>query len=192
MVVKGRRWRKTDPELSPAMVEELKHHLGVARNGVRAAKRSGSDDDLKDARGRVDAAKHGLGERGDYWWEMTVVERREQSDSSAYAVQFEPSTSVLSRSRSSEKKVSGSPRQPARSSSSSRIFPRRYSTSTTTGDRLAAARAVSSSISFRCTAVNGTSNVSRPRDQAGLALTEVPCEMSQRLHDLEPRSLPTT
>lgn len=80
LLIKGRRWRRTDPELSADVVEELKHHLGAARNGVRAAKKSGSADDLQDARRRVNVAKHGLGERGDYWWEMTVVERRERAE----------------------------------------------------------------------------------------------------------------
>ena len=81
LLIKGRRWRRTDPELSQDVVDELKHHLGAARNGVRAAKKSGSTDDLQDARRRVNIAKHGLGERGDYWWEMTPAARRERAES---------------------------------------------------------------------------------------------------------------
>lgn len=80
LLVRGRRWRRTDPALDANVVEELKSHLGAARNGVRTAKKSGSDDDLRDARQRVNSAKHGLGERGDYWWEMTVDERRERAE----------------------------------------------------------------------------------------------------------------
>jgi len=40
--------------------------LGAARNAVRAALRTGVG--LSDARGRVDAAKVALGERGPVWW----------------------------------------------------------------------------------------------------------------------------
>lgn len=80
LVVQGRRWRRTDPELAAAVVEELKSHLGTARNAVRASKKSGTEEDLKDARHRVDTAKHGLGERGDYWWELTIDDRRKRAE----------------------------------------------------------------------------------------------------------------
>ncbi|GAA1555374.1 biopolymer transporter Tol [Brevibacterium picturae] len=80
LIVNGRRWRRTDPELEANVVEELKSHLGAARSGVRTAKKSGADDALRVARHRVNTAKQGLGERGDYWWEMTVDERRERAE----------------------------------------------------------------------------------------------------------------
>jgi len=75
LVVKGRRWRRTDPGLDERIVDELKSHLGKARNAVKSAKKSGTDAELKAARERVDTAKHGLGERGDYWWEMSLADR---------------------------------------------------------------------------------------------------------------------
>lgn len=75
LVVKGRRWRRTDPELDQQVVDELKSHLGKARNAVKNAKRSGTDEELSCARERVNTAKHGLGERGDYWWEMSLADR---------------------------------------------------------------------------------------------------------------------
>lgn len=80
LIVKGRRWRRTDPELEPTVVEELKSHLGKARNAVRTTKKNGTEEDLKQARHRVDIAKHGLGERGDYWWEMTVENRHKRAE----------------------------------------------------------------------------------------------------------------
>lgn len=68
-VVKGRRWRRTDPCLPDDVVEALTSHLGRGRSGVRVAKRSGDDDAVSAARRRVDLAKRGLGERGRRWWE---------------------------------------------------------------------------------------------------------------------------
>ncbi|PPF76420.1 biopolymer transporter Tol [Pseudoclavibacter sp. Z016] len=69
MVVKGRRWRRTDPALPVDMVERLKSHLGRGRSGVGAAKCRGDDAAVAEARTRVGLAKHGLGERGPRWWE---------------------------------------------------------------------------------------------------------------------------
>lgn len=69
LVVKGRRWRRTDPSLPTEVVDALKSHLGRGRSGVRVAK--GRDDEaaVAAARRRVDLAKHGLGERGPRWWD---------------------------------------------------------------------------------------------------------------------------
>lgn len=74
-VINGRRWRRTDPLLPTDVVDALKSHLGRGRSGVRTAKKDGKDAAVAHARRRVDLAKHGLGERGPYWWEMTSVER---------------------------------------------------------------------------------------------------------------------
>ena len=75
LVVDGRRWRRTDPSLPAALVSSLESHLGRARAAVRAARRSEDPDALAAARERVSAAKHGLGERGPYWWEEPQSER---------------------------------------------------------------------------------------------------------------------
>ena len=80
IVVKGRRWRRTDPGLDQQIVDELKSHLGRARNAVKAAKGSGSEEELRQARDRVNTAKHGLGERGDYWWDMSLADRVERAE----------------------------------------------------------------------------------------------------------------
>lgn len=80
LIVKGHRWRRTDPALEPSVTEELKSHLGAARNAVKQAKRRGAENNLAEARRRVNVAKHGLGERGEYWWEMSVEDRRQRAE----------------------------------------------------------------------------------------------------------------
>ncbi|RAF20894.1 biopolymer transporter Tol, partial [Burkholderia multivorans] len=59
LVVRGRRWRRTDPELPDRIVEDLKSHLGRARNAVKAARKADDSAALQRARGRVDLAKRG-------------------------------------------------------------------------------------------------------------------------------------
>ena len=76
IVVDGRRWRTQDPQLPDDVREQLLHHLGVGRSGVRTAKKAGDDDAVRAARARVQAAKTGLGERGTAWWEQSDDERR--------------------------------------------------------------------------------------------------------------------
>lgn len=78
IIVKGRRWRATDPDLAENVKERLVHHLMAARRAVAAAR----DDEAarKAARARVQLAKTGLGERGTAWWELTPAERSERAD----------------------------------------------------------------------------------------------------------------
>ncbi|MBW0118364.1 hypothetical protein [Pseudonocardia abyssalis] len=73
IVVDGRRWRAADPEIPDDVHAELLHHLGVARNAVRTS--AGDEDAVRRARARVQAAKTGLGERGDPWWEQDADTR---------------------------------------------------------------------------------------------------------------------
>ncbi|MGY4857246.1 biopolymer transporter Tol [Cryobacterium sp. AP23] len=75
LIVNGRRWRRTDPCLPGDLVEALTSHLGRGRSSVRIAKKSGDDALVADARRRVGLAKHGLGERGPYWWEEPEADR---------------------------------------------------------------------------------------------------------------------
>ena len=75
LVVNGRRWRRTDPSLPEDIVAALKSHLGRGRSGVRTAKKDGDDDAVAAARQRVGLAKHGLGERGPYWWDDAPADR---------------------------------------------------------------------------------------------------------------------
>lgn len=79
MSIGGRRWRRTDPSLPDDLVERLKSHLGRGRSGVRTAQRGGDDAAVASARRRVDLAKHGLGERGEYWWDSAEADRLERA-----------------------------------------------------------------------------------------------------------------
>ena len=66
-VVRGRLWRCSDPSLPEARRAELVSELMAARRAVRSALPEGGEE-LRAARAQVDAAKHGLGERGPVWW----------------------------------------------------------------------------------------------------------------------------
>ncbi|WP_422880443.1 biopolymer transporter Tol [Microbacterium albipurpureum] len=79
LVIDGRRWRRTDPSLPEDVVTALTSHLGRARSAVKTARRASQEDPdaLAAARARVNLAKHGLGERGPYWWDRPEGERRE-------------------------------------------------------------------------------------------------------------------
>jgi hypothetical protein len=62
IVVRGRRWRATDPGIPEALAAELVAELMAARRAVRV--------DPAPARERVHDAKTALGERGEPWWEQ--------------------------------------------------------------------------------------------------------------------------
>ena len=64
-VVRGRLWRKSNPNLPADEHTALVKGLMSARRAVRDAK---SDDDRIAAWSRVDSAKRALGERGPVWW----------------------------------------------------------------------------------------------------------------------------
>ena len=65
-VVRGRLWRLSNPALDAATHEQLVGELMAARRAVRDAN---APRERIAARGRVDAAKRGLGERGEVWWQ---------------------------------------------------------------------------------------------------------------------------
>ena len=79
LVINGRRWRRTDPSLPEDVVAALKSHLGRGRSGVRTAKKDADDDAVAAARRRVQLAKHGLGERGPYWWDDAPADRLDRA-----------------------------------------------------------------------------------------------------------------
>jgi hypothetical protein len=58
--------------------DALQHHLGRGRSAVRTARRDGDDAAVRRARDTVDLAKHGLGERGDAWWDLDLDARRDR------------------------------------------------------------------------------------------------------------------
>jgi len=65
VIIKGRRWRATDPSIPEQRRRELVSELMSARCAVGHAKRMG--DAERKARARVQAAKVALGERGPRW-----------------------------------------------------------------------------------------------------------------------------
>jgi len=68
IVVRGRLWRATNPNLTATERARWVAALMDARRAVQAAMRSGEAASLRTARRAVDAAKRGLGERGPAWW----------------------------------------------------------------------------------------------------------------------------
>ena len=69
VVIDGRKWRATNPNLSEEERQKLVNELMSARRAVGAALKADDKDAEKAARARVSAAKIGLGERGTKWWE---------------------------------------------------------------------------------------------------------------------------
>lgn len=67
-MIKGRRWRTTDPQIPEQLRAELVKELMTAR---RLVKTRGDE-----VRFRVQDAKVALGERGEPWWEPTDDGRR--------------------------------------------------------------------------------------------------------------------
>ena len=67
-VIKGRRWRRSDPDIPESLYSELVKELMSARRAVGIAQRAGDETAVRVARGRVQDAKVALGERGHKWW----------------------------------------------------------------------------------------------------------------------------
>lgn len=66
MVVRGRLWRLSNPNLDQDQRQALVSELINARRAVKDAK---DDEEARAvARAQVDAAKTALGERGPVWW----------------------------------------------------------------------------------------------------------------------------
>jgi hypothetical protein len=64
LVVRGRLWRTTNPNLPASKREQLVSRLMRARSALRGANAS----DKARIRARIDKAKRALGERGKVWW----------------------------------------------------------------------------------------------------------------------------
>jgi len=85
-VVRGRLWRRTNPDLPLERREALRTELMAARRAVKAAMKSGDAEALVPARKAVDAAKIALGERGPVWWTDGAPDfNREKVKDSPYA-----------------------------------------------------------------------------------------------------------
>ena len=68
IVVRGRLWRRANPDLPEAERQAHVTALMTARRAVRSALADGDTNALRAARSAVDAAKVALGERGPVWW----------------------------------------------------------------------------------------------------------------------------
>ncbi|HEY0077626.1 MAG TPA: hypothetical protein VGB73_03200 [Pyrinomonadaceae bacterium] len=69
IIVDGRRWRATNPNIPEDERRRLVGELMKARRDVGRALREGDKEAELEARGRVQHAKVALGERGAKWWE---------------------------------------------------------------------------------------------------------------------------
>ena len=69
VIIDGRKWRATNPNLAPEERQKLVNELMSARRAVGAALKAKDAEEEKAARARVSAAKIALGERGPKWWE---------------------------------------------------------------------------------------------------------------------------
>jgi hypothetical protein len=78
VVIGGRRWRATDPDVPEDVAAVLRSELKSARRAVGAALRSGDAGAEAAARARVHRTKTALGERGTPWWEQTPEQRRQR------------------------------------------------------------------------------------------------------------------
>nr|WP_309057884.1 hypothetical protein [Streptomyces sp.] len=76
VIVKGRRWRATDPDVPEDVATRLRSHLMAARRAVATARRARDAAAERAARDRVHMAKVALGERGTPWWDQREAERR--------------------------------------------------------------------------------------------------------------------
>ncbi len=89
IVVRGRLWRTSNPNLSPERRQALVDALMDARRAVRTALASGDPTALAQARAEVDTAKVGLGERGPVWWTDGAPDlNRHMARTTAYAEWF--------------------------------------------------------------------------------------------------------
>jgi hypothetical protein len=68
LVIRGRLWRRSDPDLDEEHRQQIVNALMAARREVARALRQGDPEALRAARQSVDAAKRALGERGPVWW----------------------------------------------------------------------------------------------------------------------------
>ncbi|GAA3034692.1 hypothetical protein [Actinokineospora globicatena] len=78
IIVNGRRWRATDPDIPESAAAQLRALLMKARRDIAAAHRAQDPAAEEDARARVHAAKVALGERGTPWWGQSAAERRQR------------------------------------------------------------------------------------------------------------------
>lgn len=85
IIVNGRKWRATDPDIPAPLRTELVKELMGARRTIRNFKHD--PEVVAAARLRVQNAKVALGERGEPWWETpTAAGQRERIVSAIHAL----------------------------------------------------------------------------------------------------------
>lgn len=86
LVVRGRLWRASNPDLPADRRQALVQQLMEARRAVKSALRAKDAARLAEARASVDAAKIALGERGPVWWSDGAEDfNRHRVENSPYA-----------------------------------------------------------------------------------------------------------
>ena len=86
-VVKGRLWRRSNPNIDELTRTALVKDLMAARRAVRDA--SAGSPAMIEARKKVDAAKVALGERGPAWWDDGAPDfNRHLAKNTPYATWF--------------------------------------------------------------------------------------------------------
>jgi hypothetical protein len=103
IVVRGRLWRASNPNLSSETRAGHVASLMHARRAVGSALRAADADGLRVARAQVDEAKRLLGERGPVWWDDGAPDlNRHMIRTTPYAPWYaalEPSASIDAGSR---------------------------------------------------------------------------------------------
>lgn len=90
LVVRGRLWRASRPDLHEDERSRLVRALMTARRDIARARRRGDDEAVRLARRRVDRAKVALGERGAVWWtDGAPDENRRMVWNTRYAAWFD-------------------------------------------------------------------------------------------------------
>ncbi len=90
IVVRGRLWRKANPDLPDTNRERFVHDLMDARRAVAKARRGGDADAERTAHAAVDDAKRQLGERGPVWWTDGAPDlNRHMARTTPYAAWFD-------------------------------------------------------------------------------------------------------
>lgn len=69
IVVRGRLWRCSDPDLPEEERQQWVEELMSARRAVAQARRDEDSRAEREARDQIDEAKRALGERGPVWWD---------------------------------------------------------------------------------------------------------------------------
>lgn len=86
LVIDGRLWRASRPDLPPERRQALVDALMRARREVGMALRAGDQAAERAARARVHDAKVALGERGKPWWEDGAPDlNRKRVEATPYA-----------------------------------------------------------------------------------------------------------